>query len=51
MFFLLIKELNRRLAWWYKELVTFNFRINHVKGSENNAVDALSWRADYMENV
>ena len=51
MFFLLIKELNRCLAWWYKELVMFNFRIDYVKGSENNAIDVLSRRADYMVNV
>ena len=50
-FFLSTKELNRRLARWYEELSTFNFRIEHVKGSENNAADALSRRADYMSNV
>ena len=50
-FFLSTKELNRRLARWYEELATFNFRIDHVKGSENNAADALSRRADYMANV
>ena len=50
-YFLSTKELNRRLARWYKELSMFNFRIDHVKGSENNAADTLSRRADYMENV
>ena len=50
-YFLSTKELNRRLARWYEELSTYNFRIKHVKGSENNAANALSRRADYMENV
>ena len=50
-FFLSTKELNRHLARWYKELATFNFKIDHVKGSENNAADALSRRTDYMANV
>ena len=50
-YFLSTKELNRRLARWYEELSIFNFKIDHVKGSENNAADALSRRADYMANV
>ena len=50
-FFLSTKELNRRLARWYEELLTFNFRIEHVKGSENNAIDALNRRANYISNV
>jgi hypothetical protein len=51
MFFLSTKELDRRPARWYKDLSMFNFKIEHVKGSENNAADALSRRADYMLNV
>ena len=50
-YFLSTKELNRRLARWYEELSMFNFRIDHVKGSENNAADALSRRPDYMADV
>ena len=51
MYFLLTKELNRRLAQQYKELLIFNFRIDYVKGSENNAVDALSRRTNYIIDV
>ena len=50
-FFLLTKELNRRLARQYKELSTFNFRIEYIKGSENNTIDALSRRANYILNI
>ena len=51
MFFLLIKELNRRLACQYKELLIFNFKINYIKGSENNAIDVLNRRANYIVDI
>ena len=32
-------------------LVSYNFQINHVRGTENERVDALSRRADYSEGT
>ena len=29
----------------------FNFQINHIKGSENNTMDTLSRRANYIIDI
>ena len=45
------KELNRRQVRWAETLASFDFRINHVKGTENGGADALSRRLDYKEGT
>jgi RNase H-like domain found in reverse transcriptase len=42
------KQLNRRQVRWSETLASYDFRINHVKGTENGRADALSRRPDYM---
>jgi hypothetical protein len=49
-YFTTTQVLNRRQVRWSISLATFNFRISYRKGSENTRADALSRRADYMEN-
>lgn len=45
------KVLNRRQVRWAETLAGFNFRIIHVKGTENGRADALSRRPDYAQNM
>ena len=45
------KELNRRQVRWAETLSTFDFRISHVRGTENGGADALSRRPDYMRDL
>jgi RNase H-like domain found in reverse transcriptase len=46
--FMTTKELNARQARWV-ELSLYDFVIEHIKGKENTAADALSRRPDYQE--
>jgi hypothetical protein len=50
LYFTTTKKLNRRQARWAEELANYNFEILYTKGSENVKADALSRRADYLEN-
>src|SRR5438270_11883155 len=43
------KMLNRRQTRWSELLSAYNFKIVYRKGSENQRVDALSCRANYMQ--
>ena len=43
------KQLNRRQVRWAETLASYDFRINHVRGTENGRADALSRRPDYEE--
>ena len=43
------KQLNRRQVRWAETLASYNFVINHVRGTENTCADALSRRSDYAE--
>ncbi len=43
------KELNGRQVQWWETLAQFNFRIKHVKGTENGRADALSRKEEYTE--
>ena len=43
------KQLNRRQVRWAETLASYNFKINHVRGTENARADALSRRPDYLE--
>jgi len=45
------KQLNRRQVRWAETLASYDFRINHVRGTENGRADALSRRPDYSEGV
>ena len=45
------KQLNRRQVRWAEELSAYNFRIAHVKGTENGRADALSRRQDYLKDT
>src|SRR4029077_9969280 len=47
-YFLTSKELTRRQARWAEELSRYKFRIEHVKGKENQVPDLLSRRPDYQ---
>ena len=47
--FMTTKELEPRQIRWYQKLASYDFTIAHLKGSLNNAADALSRRADYIE--
>ncbi len=49
-YFTSTKVLNRRQTRWAEELANFDYRISYQKGSENSRADALSRRADYIEN-
>ena len=49
-YFTSTKVLNRRQVRWMEELAVFNYRIKYQKGTENNRVDALLQRLDYLEN-
>ena len=49
-YFTTIKELNRRQVRWAETLVTYNFRISYVKGTENARADALSRKPEYLNN-
>ena len=42
--FLITKELNRRQVRWVEMLSEYHFKIEHVKGTDNARVDALSWQ-------
>jgi RNase H-like domain found in reverse transcriptase/Reverse transcriptase (RNA-dependent DNA polymerase)/Integrase zinc binding domain/Chromo (CHRromatin Organisation MOdifier) domain/Retroviral aspartyl protease len=42
------KQLNRRQVRWSETLASYDFKINHVRGTENGRADALSRRPDYM---
>ena len=37
-----IKELNRRQVRWSEKLANYNFKIIHVRGTENGRADTLS---------
>jgi RNase H-like domain found in reverse transcriptase len=50
-YFTTTKQLNRRQTRWAETLASYNFRITYRKGSENAKADALSRRADYMEDA
>ena len=41
------KQLNRRQVRWAETLASYDFRINHVRGTENGRADALSRRPDH----
>lgn len=41
------KELNARQLRWMKDLMEYDFSIQHIKGDENQRADALSRRPDY----
>ena len=43
------KELNRRQVRWAETLASYDFKIMHVKGTENGRADALSRRPDHAE--
>ncbi len=45
------KELNRRQVRWSETLAMYDFKITHVRGTENGRADALSRRPDYMEGL
>lgn len=45
------QTLNRRQVRWAMELSSYDFRITHVRGTENITADALSRRADYMQGL
>ena len=45
------KQLNRRQVRWAETLNRYDFKITHVRGTENVTADALSRRADYMEGL
>ena len=45
-----MKVLNWRQVRWSEELSQYNFRIHYWKGSENAKADALSQRADYLQD-
>ena len=45
------KELNRRQVRWLETLASYDFKITHVRGTENGRADALSRRLDYMEGL
>lgn len=49
--FMTMKELNARQARWAEELSSYDFVIEHIKGKENKAADALSRRPDYREQI
>ena len=44
------KKLNQRQVRWSEALSAYNFKILYRKGSENARADALSRRADYLQN-
>ena len=46
-----MKDLNRRQVRWVKTLISYDFRINHIRGTENGRADALSRRVDYSEGT
>ena len=45
------KQLNQRQVRQAKTLASYSFKINHVRGTENGRVDALSHRPDYAEEL
>jgi hypothetical protein len=45
------KELNRRQVRWAETLASYDFRINHVRGTENAGADALSRRTDHEQGT
>jgi len=45
------KKLNRRQVRWAETMAQYDFKIIHVRGTENVTADALSRRADYMEGL
>jgi hypothetical protein len=45
------KELNRRQVRWSETLAPYDFKINHVRGTENGRADALSRRPDYGQGM
>ena len=49
LYFTTTKVLNRRQVRWSEELSQYNFKIHYRKGSENVKADALSRRADYLQ--
>lgn len=44
-------HLNDRQARWVEKLSDFEFKIQYLKGSENNVADALSRRVDYQQEA
>jgi RNase H-like domain found in reverse transcriptase/Reverse transcriptase (RNA-dependent DNA polymerase)/Integrase zinc binding domain len=44
------KDLNRRQVRWSEVLASYDFKINHVRGTENACADALSRRRDYVQD-
>ena len=40
--------MNARLARWLSFLSEYDFEIKHIKGKENEVVDALSWHANLL---
>ena len=45
-----MKVLNRRQVRWSEELSQYNFRIHYQKGLKKAKADALSQRADYLQD-
>ena len=41
------KELTARQARWHEALLEYDFKIQHIKGTDNQQADALSRRPDY----
>ena len=49
-YFSTTKQLNHRQTRWVETLASYNFKITYQKGLENAKADALSRRANYMED-
>ena len=47
--FIITKELNRRQIKWFKLLRGYKFRIHYTSRKENDRVNALSRKCDYMK--
>ena len=45
------QDLNKRQARWTQELASYDFKIVHVKGTENGRADALSRKAEHFQKV
>ena len=45
------QDLNKRQARWTQELASYDFKIVHVKGTENGRADALSRKTEYFQKV
>ena len=45
------QDLNKRQARWTQELASYDFKIVHIKGTNNGRADALSRKAEYFQKV